>query len=415
MAVKRARARRLFDRLDQSYLNELVVRTKRGDGNAFAELFASVSGRQLSYLTYLFGNRAEAIEALPKVFMTVYRSLPSLPRPDLFMPWICSISAHTYMEKAGASPDADTGYDLSRILNLPLVESQIMMMSSIQGLSDDAVAELLNVGRRTVARFKKIGWRHLAKHSEADSDKRTLGIGFPGNRLPASAAELTTLETSEILDRVFSECGGDANTIPMETISSYAVYRKERFTLQRVIIAMALLVFMMLPLMFVLPGYTVNIENTGDRGLPVYTVEVDSILPVGKVIASIKDHSLPVYEAGAREFTVEPTRNGSLDISVELINHQRVSNTYDVTAVDAEGPELVESETLKDSFLLKVSDAGIGVDYREIYAISASGKTYYPVHASEEEGVLFEYPDEAWDIYIPDHIGNTLHLAVKLK
>ena len=86
-----------------------------------------------------------------------------------------------------------------------------------------------------------------------------------------------------------------------------------------------------------------------------------------------------------------------------------------MTAVDAEGPELLKSETLDDGFLLKVSDAGIGVDYRDIYAVSASGHTYYPVKASEEEGVFVEYPKESWDIYIPDHIGNTLHLAVKIK
>ena len=286
----------------------------------------------------------------------------------------------------------NSDYTLSQILNLPLAESQIMLMSLEQGLSDSDIAELMNVGRRTITRFVRMGRRHLASFSE-----------------------LTTLETSEILDHVFSTCGSDANTVPMDTISSYAVYRKERFTLQRVIIAMALLVFMMLPLMFVLPGYTVKVDETGERGLPVYTVEVDSILPVGKVLATIKEHSLPVYEAGAKEFTVEPTRNGSLDICVELINHQRVSNSYDVTAVDSEGPELLKSETLDDGFLLKVSDAGIGVDYRDIYAVSASGETHYPVSADEEGGVLFEYPGEAWDIYIPDHIGNTLHLAVKIN
>ena len=112
---------------------------------------------------------------------------------------------------------------------------------------------------------------------------------------------------------------------------------------------------------------------------------------------------------------MEPTRNGTLDISVELVNRQIVSGSHDVTAVDAESPVLVESEKLKDGFLLKVSDAGIGVDYREIYAVDASGDMHYPVSASEEEGVLFEYPDKTWDIYIPDHIGNTLHLAVKLR
>ena len=408
------KAGRTFDRLDQSYLNGLVTRAKQGNSNAFAELFASVADRQLCYLTYLFGSREKAIEVLPEVFTAVHRALPSLAKPDLIMPWICRFSALKYMGKAGERSVGNSDYTLSQILNLPLAESQIMLMSLEQGLSDSEIAELMNVSRRTITRFIKMGRRHLARHAVESTAKTARRRTSGKSRLTASASELTTLETSEILDHVFNACGSDSNTVPMDTISSYAVYRKERFTLQRVIIAMALLVFMMLPLMFVLPGYNVKVDETGERGLPVYTVEVDSILPVGKVLATIKEHDLPVYEAGAKEFTVEPTRNGSLDICVELINHQRVSGSYDVTSVDAEGPQLLESEQMKEGFLLKVSDAGIGVDYRDIYAISASGETHYPISASEEEGVLFEYPEESWDIYIPDHIGNTLHLAVKI-
>ncbi len=60
--------RRLFDRLDQSYLDGLVVKAKQGSSNAFAELFASVAGRQLYYLTRLSGSREEAISILPDVF-----------------------------------------------------------------------------------------------------------------------------------------------------------------------------------------------------------------------------------------------------------------------------------------------------------------------------------------------------------
>ena len=406
---------RTFDALDQSYLNGLVTKAKQGDSNAFAELFASVADRQLCYLTYLFGSREKAIEALPEVFTAVHRALPSLAKPDLIMPWICRFSALKFMSKDGERSVGNPDYTLSQILNLPLAESQIMLMSLEQGLSDGEIAELMNVSRRTISRFIKMGRRHLEKHAAGSAAGQARRSASGKSRLAASASELTTLETSEILDHIFSTCGSDANTVPMETIASYAVYRKERFTLQRAIIAMALFVFMMLPLMFVLPGYTVKVDETGERGLPVYTIEVDSILPVGKVLATIKEHDLPVYEAGAKEYTVEPTRNGRLDICVELVNHQRASGSYDVTAVDAEGPELLKSETLDDGFLLKVSDAGIGVDYRDIYAVSASGETYYPVKASEEEGVLFEYPKESWDIYIPDHIGNTLHLAVKIK
>ena len=406
----KVKVRRIFDRLDQSYLNGLVVKAKQGSSNAFAELFASVAGRQLYYLTMLYGSRDKAVKTLPEVFAAVYRMLPSLSKTDLFMPWICRISALEYMKETGAGADADGGYDLSRILNLPLAESQIMLMSCVQGLSDNEIADIMNVGRRTIQRFIKASRRHLTRNSGGGEQDLSLRSGGSHKAASLEATELTTLETSEILDSVFHACGDEGNSVPMETISSYAVYRKERFTLQRVIVAMALLVFMMLPLLFVLPSYTVTIEDTGTRGLPVYTVKVDSILPVGKVIAKISDHELPVYEAGAREFTVEPTRNGNMDISVELVNRQSVMTEHDVTAVDAEGPKLLGNKTMDDGFILKVEDSGIGVDYREIYAVSASGKVYYPVSASEEDGVVFEYPTEAWDVYIPDHIGNNLHL-----
>ena len=409
--------RRLFDRLDQSYLNGLVVKAKQGDNNAFAELFASVAGRQLYYLTRLSGSRDEAVGMLPDVFAAAYSRLPSLTKTDLFMPWICRIAAQEYLERAGYKASDNTDFDLPRLLNLPLAESQIMLMSLVQGLSENEIADILNVGHRTVRRFMRMGRRHLSRNvtaGERELPRLKAAAVRTGHSHAQKVSELTTLETSEILDAVFLRSGEEGNTVPMETISSYAVYRKERFTLQRLILAMALLVFMMLPLLFVLPSYTVSIEDSGSRGLPVYTVNVNSFLPVGRVLASIKGHALPVYEAGAKEFTVEPTRNGRLDVVVELINNQSVGTKYDVTSVDAEGPALVESENFDDGFVLRVSDAGIGVDYREIYAVSASGEVYYPVTANEEDGVIFTYPDEAWDIYIPDHIGNTLHLSVKL-
>ena len=405
-----------FDRLDQSYLNGMVERAKQGSSNAFAELFASVADRQLWYLSQLFGSREKALEVMPEVFSTVYRSLPSLTKTDLFMPWICHISALVHMDHEGVGAVAESGYDLSQLLNLPVAESQVMLMSFVQGFSDAEIAGLMNVGRSTISRFIRLSRRHLTRNSAASGTARAerkpqTGKGAAG----ATVAGLTTHETSEILDKVFGACGAEGNTVPMETIASYTVYRTERFTLQRAILAMALLVFLMLPVLFIMPAYTVTVDENGERGLPVYTIDVDSLVPVGKVLASIKDAGLPVYEAGAREFTVEPTRNGELDISVELINHQIVSGSHKVSSVDANGPELVSSERLKEGFLLKVRDAGIGVDYREIYAVSASGDVIYPVRADEEGGVLFEYPKDTLDIYIPDHIGNTLHLSVKLR
>jgi len=93
-----------------------------------------------------------------------------------------------------------------------------------------------------------------------------------------------------------------------------------------------------------------------------------------------------------------------------------VKKEYDVTEVDAEGPQLIGSEIEEGEVHLFVEDAGIGVDWRDIYARSSDGTLYYPVSYDEAEGeVVFEYPQENWDVYISDHIGNTLHLAFSLE
>ena len=408
------RVKSVFDRLDQTYLNGLVGRAKQGDSNAFAELFASVSNRQLYYLTRLTGERETAIEILPDVFISAMKGLSSLTREDLFMAWISRISARACMEREDSMADNDTGRDLSQILNLPLEESQIMLMTLEQGLSFSETADLLNVSVSTIRRFVKIGRRHLTRNAHEGGPQEALEKTGSGSQAFTAPSDLTTNETSEILDKVFTGCGKDPNDLPMDTLSSYAVYRKERFTFQRAVTAMAMFVFLMLPLLFILPGYTVRVDETGERGLPVYTVEVKSLIPVGKVIATIREHDLPVYEAGSKEFTVEPTRNGMLNISVELVNRQSVNSSHEVTAVDSKGPELVGTDTLGDRLVIKVKDSGIGVDYREIYAVGRSGKVYRPVSADEVSGVIFDYPEEPWDLYVPDHIGNTLHLAVKL-
>lgn len=405
--------RNIFEKLDQSYLNDLVVRSRQGSSNAFAELFASVSGRQLYYLEKLFGDRDQAADALREVFIITLSSLPGLARADLFMPWISRQSANIYYERSGREKAVNDEFTLSQLLNLPLAESQIMLMSTEQGLSYSEIEAILNIGRSTVTRFTKLGRRHLkgvdAPAESRKSERRRSGITAAG-----MGNGLTPIEAAEMLAAVFDSCGRKHNSIPMEALASYAVYRKEKFSVQRSILAIALTVFMMLPVLFFLPGFTVEEQPEGIRGLPVYTVQVKSVLPVNRVLASLADHSLPVYEAGAREFTVEPIRNGTLVISVELVNRQMVTCDYEVTKVDSKGPALIGNTVGDDTFLIMVEDSGIGVDYREVYAVGKSGEVYYPVSADEENGILFRYPDEEWDIYIPDYIGNTLHLALKL-
>ena len=93
-----------------------------------------------------------------------------------------------------------------------------------------------------------------------------------------------------------------------------------------------------------------------------------------------------------------------------------VKTLYIVDDVDRTAPRLLRSEVADHLVYLYVSDEEIGVDYREVYAVSASGNVIYPLSYDEEEGVIvFDYPSESTDVYIPDHIGNILHLSMSFR
>ncbi len=453
------------DRLDQEYLSDLAEKACESDSNAFAELFAAVCQRQYAYLYFLEGDRISAMNSLERVYTAALERIGNLSSPVLFMPWIlrlclqeCITQASEHTDSSDSTHKADSvekedsiykadsiqkadnvhetdhfhisgsipgagdflntpygTYPVSHLLNMPLTESQILIMRYGQGLSEEDIAWLLNFTPSLLKKCMKSAGKHLqAGEGTAGSEQKDQVLSTPAH-LPRP--ELTPQELSAVLSRVFEKSGHHSNTVPVDLLGSYAVYRKERFHLQKRVLAGLLVIFLLIPLLFITPGFdVVQSSAAGERGLPVYEIKVRSMLPLNSVTAKIRKRSLPVYEAGARQFTVEPTRNGNLTIEVTLFNLQKTQETLEVSDVDSHGPVLVSSETTQDTVTLYVADEGIGVDYREIYAAGASGESYSPLRIDEAEGIVeFAYPQENWDVYIPDHIGNTLHLSFELE
>ncbi|MBQ9643954.1 MAG: hypothetical protein IJV26_07935 [Lachnospiraceae bacterium] len=234
----------------------------------------------------------------------------------------------------------------------------------------------------------------------------------PGRRPP----ELDAQTAEQILETIFKKSGVKPNSVPMEALSAYTVYRKERFYLQRGILTAILVLFFLLPFLFIDSRYTVEEGDSGVRGLPVYTIRIASLLPPGSVRAQLKNRNLPVYEVDGKTFTIEPTRNGAMKLSVELVNRQRTETEVKVTGVDENGPRLLRYEAVGREVYLYIQDDGIGTDYDETYALTAEGKIIRPLRTDREAGlIVYDYPDGRWDVYIPDHIGNTLHLAMKIE
>ena len=254
--------------------------------------------------------------------------------------------------------------------------------------------------------------------SQSDQPVQTV----PDSPEPMEPSELTNIpmldaaEAARMLDSIFEESGVEPNSIPMEALTAYSDYRRERYLLQRIIIVIAMVLFLLLPFLFIAPDYTVSLQRNGERDLPVYTIEVGSFLPVSQVTATLEGHSLPVYPEEDRAYTIEPTRNGDMIVSVTFVNRQKTSKIIHVQDVDEQGPEILSASTDREYVYITVQDKGIGVDYEGVYARTDSGEILRPDSYNEVTGeIILRYPSEPCDLYVPDHIGNTLHLRLSFQ
>ena len=161
----------------------------------------------------------------------------------------------------------------------------------------------------------------------------------------------------QMLENVFTSCQRAPNTVPLEVLTSYSNYRRERFALQRTLVILVLIVFLLLPLLFVAPQVTVSVRES-DSGSPIYDVKVESgPIPVRRVVALLDGRNVPVYEVGDGQYVFQPSANGSLTLNVTLINRQITTVDLGVTAVDAEQPRLVSSAADEENLYLYIEDA----------------------------------------------------------
>ena len=171
--------------LDQAYLNDLVIRSERGDSNAFSELFAAVWEGQYTYLSEMLDDSAAIKTALQEVFTQALQRLPGLPRAELFLPWLCRISFLYCRERQNDIPAEEKEgqhlFHLSQILNLPLTESQILLMTYEQNLPDEEIRQILNLGRILLRRYRKDGLRHLQRDMTPQDKAEAQKAALPAN------------------------------------------------------------------------------------------------------------------------------------------------------------------------------------------------------------------------------------------
>lgn len=233
----------------------------------------------------------------------------------------------------------------------------------------------------------------------------------------SSVPQLDFETASKILEQAFEANQMETNTIPLEVLASYSNYRRERFTLQRTVLVIIMVLFLLLPLLFVPSSFTISENETlGQNYNPIYRLEVDSFMLVERVNASIDGYNIPVYEMDAHVYSIEPSRNGQMEVTVTLVNRQTKTQSVEVTAVDREVPVATSCSKEGNLIYLYLSDSGSGVDFSAIDAIDLNGQEVEPVSIDEASGcIVFSDESETLNVYVPDLAGNRLQLILSIR
>lgn len=220
----------------------------------------------------------------------------------------------------------------------------------------------------------------------------------------------------KILKNIFEKTNVEPNSIPLEVLTAYSSYRKERFFLQRSILVIMMVIFLMLPFLFIAPDFSINADDDKYTSTPAYEVALNSSMPVSRVTATIDGRNVPVYEVDAHKYSIEPPVNGRMKVTVTLLNKQQTTQYIDVDNVDMDVPILISSNWDDDYLYLTLTDNQSGINFDEVKAVKSGGSNVSPVSYNESTGrIVFAYPDDSLNIYIPDNAGNALHLVINLK
>lgn len=227
--------------------------------------------------------------------------------------------------------------------------------------------------------------------------------------------ELNADVAGQMLQNIFDVCEVEPNTVPLDDLQSYSNYRKDRFFLQKVVLVIVMLLFLAIPLMFVAPKITV-LEQVTQAPHPAYNLNVDSVLPITSVRASVNGQDVPVYEKQEKVYSIEPDISGTMVVTVKCVNNQYAMQQIEVSTIDRDVPNVVSDETKNGMIYIYLEDEGSGVAWQKIYAKKSDGTEFKPDKYDADAGwIAFKYPKESINIFVPDKSENILQLALTIK
>lgn len=228
--------------------------------------------------------------------------------------------------------------------------------------------------------------------------------------------ELDIETASRILAYAFEVNQAQPNTIPLDVLASYSSYRKERFALQRTILAVIMGLFVLIPFLFIPPAFSLAVEKEFHGMNPIYRLKLDSFMLVDRLTVQIDGRNIPVYEVDSHVYSIEPSANGQMAITATLINRQTLTEYVEVTNVDKDSPYIVTHWMKNGRLHIQLADDGTGVNYGMIRGVTQNQQEVPPDEIDEEAScVVFGEPMELTNIFFPDNADNTLQVIVAVE
>ncbi len=177
---------------NHQYLAGLVLRLKRRDMEAFAELYALTYNKVYSYARHYLRDEYLAQDAAQEIYVSAFRHIDKLSDPALFIAWLNRISFHMCCdirqkqyghqdfsdpellelvqdERPYSDPEAmalrlDEIARLRQAMDeLPFHERAVLVMRYYNGMKLDAIAGSMKLSRSTIKRYIASGKERLAR------------------------------------------------------------------------------------------------------------------------------------------------------------------------------------------------------------------------------------------------------------
>ncbi|MFV0399191.1 MAG: RNA polymerase sigma factor [Oscillospiraceae bacterium] len=87
-----------MNRLSHDQIAVLVVKAQQGDQEAFSMLYAATVERQLAFATAFLKDASLAEDAVQEVYLSMYKALPKLQNPKLFVAYLNRICYNTCVD-----------------------------------------------------------------------------------------------------------------------------------------------------------------------------------------------------------------------------------------------------------------------------------------------------------------------------